>query len=194
MKTTALFTLILTASLAQAYTFKEENKPISSAKALSEAVSIGLTPRRQEIERKQELRTWTDRTVKKHMETGAPEALLLEVKNERAGLEDAKVIARHQLYRAVEKHWNRIKDSSLNETAVDSFAKFAPYLKRDLDKIEYIDARDPKGYKFALPWADVRVDKKLKKVSYVIRIGSHLDFNRLEEGAEKITVPERSAE
>jgi hypothetical protein len=26
--------------------------------------------------------------VKKHMETGAPEALLLEVKNERAGLED----------------------------------------------------------------------------------------------------------
>lgn len=193
MKNTAFLSLILAASLAQAYTFKEENKPISSSKVLSEAVVIGLTPHRPEIEAKRELRTWTDRTMKKHMEA-PPESLLLEVKNEQAGLDDAKVIARHQLYKAVEKHWNRIKDSSLNENASESFAKFSNYLKRDLDKLEYIDSKDPKGYMFALPWADIRVDKKLKKVSYVIRIGSHLDGNRLEEGAEKITVPERSAE
>ena len=194
MKRTGFFALILIGTLAQAYTFKVENKPISSREALKEGVSLGLTAPASEVESKRELRTWTDRTVKKEMSTGAPEPLLLEVKHEQKGLDDAKVIARQQIYRAIEKHWDRIKDSSLNETAVDSFAKFSLYLKRDLDKIVYIDSKDPKSYNFSLPWADIHVDKKLKKVSYVIRIGSHLDGNHLEDGAEKIVIPDRSTE
>jgi len=194
MKISVFFALILTLSTAHAYTFKEENKPISSKKILEDALRMGLNPSADEIEARNEIRSWSDRTKKQHLESGAPDPLLAEVKKQNVNLEKAKVIARQQVYRAVEKNWNKIKNTSLNEYAVDSFDHFAPYLKRELSKIEYIETNDPKRYLFSLSWADIKVDHKLKKVSWVIRIGSHLDGNRLQEGAEKIVVPERSAE
>lgn len=176
---------------AFAYTFKEINKPISAATILKESGAMGLNISNIEAGEKQDLKTWPDKKVQTHLDKVSPEPLLVEVHSSIRDIPKAKVIAKHQLFRAVQKNWDRIKDSSLNEFAVDSFTKFTPYLVRELNRIEYTNVGGDKGYLFMLPWGDIRVDSKLKKVSYIIRIGSHLDGNRLEAGAEKIVIPER---
>ncbi len=192
---TKLLILLLGLPLtSQAYTFKEENKPIAAQQVLREATQLGLGTSRNERQARREIRSWSDKTIKNHLESAAPDPLLLEIKNHTEFLGQAKVIARHQIYKAVQKNWGKIRESSLNEIAATSFDKYEPYLKRELDKIEYVESRDKKGFLFTLPWADARVDAKLKKVSWVIHIGSHLDANRLQEGVDKIVIPERTAE
>lgn len=191
-----MFVLMLTSYTwnAGAYTFKESNIPISSEKILKEASKLGLSEGSEEIVVKKDIRRWSEKQKKEHINDVAPDTLVLEATHQKDNIGQAKIIARYQIYHAVQKHWDKLKDSSLNETAAPSFAQYEPYLKRDLDKIQYINVSDKKGHLFSLPWADVRVDSKLKKASWVIRIASHLDGNRLQEGAKDIVIPSHDAD
>ncbi|MGE3974398.1 MAG: hypothetical protein AB7F59_07735 [Bdellovibrionales bacterium] len=185
-----LFTLLLSYS-AQAYKYQEVNKSISAPNLLFEAQRLGLTAPGAEIATKNTMRNWKASTVRKHLDSGAPESLLLEIKAGHNTLEKAKTLARLELFKGAKKNWNMIKNTALNDIGADNWIEFEHKLRRDLDRIEFSDKTNARNFFFFTPWGHALVSKDLKKVSWAIEVSRHLDSNRLEDGVESLVVPEQ---
>jgi hypothetical protein len=188
-KMIVLMSVIFAALSAQAYKYQESNKSISPTNLLREAQRLGLGTPGQELNSKRDIRAWKATTVRKHLDYVVPDALLLEIKAGQNNMERAKTLARLELFRGAQKNWNKIKNTALNDTGAENWFEFEDKLRRDLERIEFSETADTKNFLFITPWGHARVSKDLKKVSWAIEVGRHLDGNKLEEGVEDIVIP-----
>lgn len=120
------------------------------------------------------------------------QSYLLEIKMGLQKTENAKKIAKLQLYKEIEEDWDIIKTTALNTRVDKTFATFKPKLKTDLNQLNYIKFED--GYVFQVGlWGSVTVSKNLKNILWKIDFSSKYDENVPEEGAENIKILEESA-
>jgi hypothetical protein len=117
---------------------------------------------------------------------------LLEVKEGLQKTEDAKKIAKLQLFNKIQEDWDIIKTTPLNVRVDKDFASFKSKLKNDLNDMYYV--KYDNGYVFQVAqWGYVTVSKNLKNIIWKIEFNTKYDNNKLEEGAEKIKIQEESA-
>jgi hypothetical protein len=117
---------------------------------------------------------------------------LLEVKEGLQKVEDAKKIAKFQLFTKIESDWDIIKTTPLNVRVDKDFAAFKSKLKNDLADMYYVKYED--GYVFQVAqWGYVTVSKNLKNIIWKVEFNTKYDNNRLEEGAENIKILEENA-
>lgn len=118
---------------------------------------------------------------------------LLEIRDGLQKLENAKKIAKYQIYSKIESDWDIIKTSALNTRDDKSFPAFKIKLKHDLSEMYYVKYQD--GYMFqAGQWAYVTVSKNLRNITWRIEFNSKYDNNKLEEGAEDIKIQEDNSD
>ena len=114
---------------------------------------------------------------------------LLEIKEGLQKVENAKKIAKIQLFNKIKGDWDLIKTSALNTRVDKTFNGYKAKLKSDLNELYYVKFDD--GYVFqAGQWGYVTVSKSLKNVNWRVEFNSKYDKNQLEEGAEDIQIQE----
>jgi hypothetical protein len=187
---------------AHAFTKNGEHRFTSQAEALKEAQKLGLGISNRErlvknqIEKQNKRNpSWLSDRIKDSF--GDPEfyrSYLAEVRDGRAQVETAKVIARLSLYKALKSNWEYVQTSILNRNGDETFEKYANNLKRDLEKLEYIPTKKtPHGYAFeTVEWGRVIVARNEPSAKWSMDIASYLDGNVLEPGAEKIKIDKDS--
>lgn len=120
---------------------------------------------------------------------------LMEVRDGRKKVEQAKLIAMNQLFEVVQKDRELLLKSSLNDQSAPDWNGFQPILKRKLKEILYL-SKEMRGqeivYKFGVQeWGLAQVIEKNGKFEVVktqIDINSLRDENPLEPGADKIKI------
>jgi len=174
---------------AQAYKYISLHKAVKSERILREAIALGLGNPKEDAYIKKELREWKKARLDKHLDSAAPDDLILEVRAGTSQLNKAKIMARFLLFKEVQKHWSVLKNTLINEFAKEHWTSFVPYLKRDLKKIEFKETLANGDYIFSLPWGEARISKALTKASWKVVISENASRNKLEPGVENIHIP-----
>lgn len=196
------FILLAYADQATAFSKNGEHRFSSNEQALKEAQDLGLgisyreRIMKSQIEKQaQKKPQWLQERIADSL--GDPayyRSYLLEIRDGRQKVETAKVLARLSLYKAMKQNWEYVRTSIINRNAVEKFAQFELGLKRDLEKLEYIETKSPaNGYVFeTVEWGRVLVTQNQQtakwSTAWSMDIASYLDSNQLEPGADKIKI------
>jgi hypothetical protein len=194
--------LVLLSSLsANAYIQSGELKKPSLDAELKKASKLHLLIPYDESAVKNGLASMKKRNVKKFsQELSEPvinpenwQSYLYEVRDGRPNIDRLKLLATYELYKAVEKNWADLRSTILNDVAAPNWKNFEPYLRHILSNVEYVPNPKAKGlYAFRVgSWGIVNIrekNKKIVRVGWNIDVGSNYDDNKLEPGAEGITV------
>lgn len=116
------------------------------------------------------------------------QSYLLEVRDGLSKIEQAKILAKATLVEAVLAKWPELKKSILNQNAETKWESFSYDLKRNINK-NIVYKPDNKKMDFTFEtgdWGRVVVAQNLRSAKWSLDIGSYLDGNRLEPGAENI--------
>lgn len=197
--------LFIMALIMPAFGFiKTGEKSIGSVvKNLQEAKHEGLGLSQHELRVKQELQSLKQKNPSSFHEKVFDEeasnpaeyqSFLYEVLAGKSDVEKAKILAQLEILKAVQKDWNILKTTVLNESSHEDFGSFKPRLLSRLSTIIFSpvkrsDSIDTKNYRFKIEdWAYVVVSKDLKKINWKITISAANDRNKLEPGADKIRI------
>ena len=115
-------------------------------------------------------------------------------KSEWDKIDTAKSIARYTLYKEVEKRWDDLQATMINEGDAKNFKDFQPAFLRTLKdetqftgKQDSLTARTKKEYLFRIAdWGNVAVASDLSSVRWRIDFNSASDSNQLQDSAKKI--------
>lgn len=199
---TILALLGVVSTEALAFTKNGESRFSSRGRALAEAEKLGLGISRSEqrikaeIERRAKVnRSWLDERISNSLaDSGTFQSYLLEVRDGRARIEEAKVLARLALYRAVQSEWPILKTTVMNRDATEEFETFSLRLKRDLERLQYLPTRKPtQGFVFESS-AYGRVLVVGSSAKWALDVQSYLDGNQLEPGVEDIKIDKELGE
>ncbi len=112
-------------------------------------------------------------------------------------IEDAKVLARFFIAKAISDRWSELSMSILNSTNTSSFLDFRIPLSKEIEKkLLYSRSYLPVGKKQVVhefefqEVATIRVRDDLKVYDFIFEINSASDSNKLDPVAPKITVAE----
>lgn len=114
-------------------------------------------------------------------------------------IDEAKILVRYQFEKIIKDRWSQIKNTLINESAVESYDSFLPNLERRLMNIYFSPIKvghriKVDDYRFRIEdWGFAIVSKDLKKITWKISISANNDFNKLEPGADLIKVKSRSS-
>jgi len=172
----------------------------SSAALLKQATKEGLEiPAQERVIKKDLLKL--KRTNPKEFEKKLGQGLenptlyqgyLMEVKEGLQKVEQAKKIAKIQLYKKIQYDWEVIKTSALNTRVDSTFKGYRAKLKSDLEGLYYV--KYDEGYVFQVgQWGYVTVSKSLRNINWRVEFNSKYDKNKLEDGAEDIQIQEDSS-
>lgn len=116
------------------------------------------------------------------------QSYLLEIRDGLSKVERAKIIAKATLTEAIFAKWPELQKSILNQNADTKWLAFSYNLKRNINK-NLVYKPDNKKMDFTFEtgeWGRVIVAKNLRSAKWSLDVGSYLDGNRLEPGAENI--------
>jgi len=172
--------------------FDMRKEAVNSEVALSEAKKLRLTISNHESNEINDLKSWRPKKKQYHLDSAAPEPLLLTAEGDQKKIETAKIIGKVQLFNAIKKNWKIISQTPINEYAFgeDEWEKFEPYLRRKLSTLEYVKTKDPNSYLFMFSDGSVRVNADFKSATRTIETAHVDDGNELEEGVNKLVIPD----
>ncbi len=201
-QTIVVLSLTLVVSDALAYSDRGTVPTGRVLNALVTAKSLGLRAQKLEVRTKKELEKLKKKSPLKFDELMADnlnnsaeyQGWIYEVRDGSKSTEKAKAIAKLQLREIFQKNWSALKSTTVNTNATDNWKEFEPNLVEQLNNIVY-HSRDKKGrYVFVVDqWATAYVSKDFKETQWILHIHSMYDGNKLQAGAENITVPKESA-
>ena len=191
MKRTFLILMILGLSFqSHAITRIEKFKISSPNSSLREAEKAGLVSRRESVEKRDVIRMKSRHPNRYQNTVEFPNKFINEIQTGLGKVEPAKSLAKLYIMKAVERNWSTLRDSIFLDTPTSNWAEAKRLMKAELEKIVLVEIPSKTHLRFEMPWASALVKKNLKEVEVNVHVASHLDGNKLPEGAEEIEIPE----
>jgi hypothetical protein len=91
----------------------------------------------------------------------------------------------------IRQNWSKLRQTVFIDTPSDEWSRAQRYIKDELEKITYVPTESKSHFRFEMPWGYALVKSDLKEVHTGVQVASHLDGNKLPEGAENIQIPEQ---
>ncbi|MEQ1876568.1 MAG: hypothetical protein ABL958_07975 [Bdellovibrionia bacterium] len=191
MKRTFILFVILGIS-AQSFGFtKVEIYKISSPNTrLREAGQAGLVSRIEGVEKRDVIRMKSRNPTRYANTVEFPNKYINEIQSGLGKIDPAKALAKLHILKAVEKNWSMLRDSAFLDTPTSNWLEAKRLMKMELERIVLVEIPSKTHFRFETPWASALVKKNLKEVRVTIHVASHLDGNKLPDGAESIQIPD----
>jgi hypothetical protein len=192
MKTALFLSLTLfAANFAWGYTQTEVFKVSQPHSKVREATEQGLGISKQEAKEKREILAWKKSRPGKYDNLNtSPNRHITEIQGGLGQVEPAKALAKLYLMKHINNNWSKLRQTVFIDTPADSWTEAQRYIKDELIKINYVPTDSKEFIRFEMPWGYALVKKDLREVRTGIQVASHLDGNKLPEGAENIHIPD----
>jgi hypothetical protein len=185
-----LATALLFASQSFGYTQVETFKVSSPNTRIREAAKAGLVSNNEAREKRDVIRMKSRHPSRYRNTAEFPNKYMNEIESGLSKVEPAKSLANLYIVKAVENNWSKLRDSAFLDSPTSNLTEAKRLIKKELEHIVLVDIPSKTQLRFEIPWASVLVRKDLKEVRVTLRVASHLDGNKLPEGAESIQIPE----
>lgn len=186
--------------------FIKKNQPLvlQETKELSRAQKNAFTLTNHEKRMKSEIETLRkenrlkfETALENTLENSTEyQALLFEIRDGRKKVEDAKIIAKHHMFLAIQKNWEDLKLTVLNSNGATSWKTFEPDLRAKLDEVIYKPMKrtqkgdEQYGFNFK-DWGQVVVTRPRKgkpTLKWVLTVNSNRDGIETPPGLDQIQV------
>ena len=124
------------------------------------------------------------------------QSYLFEIRDGRSKVENAKIIAKHHMYQAIQNNWEDLKRTVMNSNGAPSWKAFEPDLRSKIDEVIYTPMKrsnkgeEQFGFSFR-DWGQVVVTRPRKgapTLKWVLTVNSNRDGIETPPGLDQIQV------